>query len=148
MPCRFCHMSDLLKQYLLRSKNIFSASSSELSQKLILISPYLFSAHAEKLSAFFVLHALPSFADKNCFFLFPAFKKFKSRFSLYSSRFAMPLRVGSHLNRASIPQKTQKVQPVPTNPQVKKKNTEPKANKANESNSKEFASLTEKRSKR
>lgn len=121
VPCRFCHMSDLLKQYLLRSKNIFSASSSELSQKLILISPYLFSAHAEKLSAFFVLHALPSFADKNCFFLFPAFKKFKSRFSLYSSRFAMPLRVGSHLNRASIPQKTQKVQPVPTNPQVKKK---------------------------
>lgn len=121
MPCRFCHMSDLLKQYLLRSKNIFSASSSELSQKLILISPYLSSAHAEKLSAFFVLHALPSFADKNCFFLFPAFKKFKSRFSLYSSRFAMPLRVGSHLNRASIPQKTQKVQPVPTNPQVKKK---------------------------
>lgn len=121
MPCRFCHMSDLLKQYLLRSKNIFSASSSELSQKLILISPYLFSAHAEKLSAFFVLHALPSFADKNCFFLFPAFKKFKSRFSLYSSRFAMPLRVGSHLNRASIPQQTQKVQPVPTNPQVKKK---------------------------
>lgn len=121
MPCRFCHMSDLLKQYLLRSKNIFSASSSELSQKLILISPYLFSAHAEKLSAFFVLHALPSFADKNCFFLFPAFKKFKSRFSLYSSRFAMPLRVGSHLNRASIPQKTQKVQPIPTNPQVKKK---------------------------
>lgn len=121
MPCRFCHMSDLLKQYLLRSKNIFSASSSELSQKLILISPYLFSAHAEKLSAFFVLHALPSFADKNCFFLFPAFKKFKSRFSLYSSRFATPLRVGSHLNRASIPQKTQKVQPVPTNPQVKKK---------------------------
>lgn len=121
MPCRFCHMSDLLKQYLLRSKNIFSASSSELSQKLILISPYLFSVHAEKLSAFFVLHALPSFADKNCFFLFPAFKKFKSRFSLYSSRFAMPLRVGSHLNRASIPQKTQKVQPVPTNPQVKKK---------------------------
>lgn len=121
MPCRFCHMSDLLKQYLLRSKNIFSASSSELSQKLILISPYLFSAHAEKLSAFFVLHALPSFADKNCFFLFPAFKKFKSRFSLYSSRFAMPLRVGSHLNRASIPQKTQKGQPVPTNPQVKKK---------------------------
>lgn len=121
MPCRFCHMSDLLKQYLLRSKNIFSASSSELSQKLILISPYLLSAHAEKLSAFFVLHALPSFADKNCFFLFPAFKKFKSRFSLYSSRFAMPLRVGSHLNRASIPQKTQKVQPVPTNPQVKKK---------------------------
>lgn len=121
MQCRFCHMSDLLKQYLLRSKNIFSASSSELSQKLILISPYLFSAHAEKLSAFFVLHALPSFADKNCFFLFPAFKKFKSRFSLYSSRFAMPLRVGSHLNRASIPQKTQKVQPVPTNPQVKKK---------------------------
>lgn len=121
MPCRFCHMSDLLKQYLLRSKNIFSASSSELSQKLILISPYLLSAHTEKLSAFFVLHALPSFADKNCFFLFPAFKKFKSRFSLYSSRFAMPLRVGSHLNRASIPQKTQKVQPVPTNPQVKKK---------------------------
>lgn len=82
VPCHFCHMSDLLKQYLLRSKNIFSASSSELSQKLILISPYLFSAHAEKLSAFFVLHALPSFADKNCFFLFPAFKKFKSRFSL------------------------------------------------------------------